>query len=143
MGAYLLLVRACDPRYTTLAVVARTYPVAGLALGAAALLAGQGPPRGPGSAGAWGGILAMALISQLFGHSALNAAVRTLSATLVSTTTLLEPVIAALAAAAVFGERLAPITALGALLIFAGIALAVGRSPLPPANRAERCRAPA
>lgn len=129
MGAYLLLVRASDPRYTTLAVVARTYPLAGIALSGAAHLAGQGPPSGPASAGAWGGILAMALISQLFGHTALNAAVRTLSATLVSTTTLLEPLIAALAAAAIFGERLAPITALGALLIFAGIGLAVRAEP--------------
>jgi drug/metabolite transporter (DMT)-like permease len=124
MAAYLLLVRASDPRYTTLAVIARTYPIAALALGVGALVAGQGPPP-PTALGAWGGILAMALISQLFGHTALNAAVRSVSATLVSTTTLLEPVIAAVAAALIFGERLGPFTLLGAALIFAGIGLAV------------------
>lgn len=67
----------------------------------------------------------MALLSQLFGHTALAAAVRTLSATFAATTTLLEPVIAALVAAAIFGERLALSTALGALLILGGIALAI------------------
>lgn len=46
---------------------------------------------------------AMALLSQLFGHIALAAAVRTLSATLVATTTLLGPVLAA----AIFAERFA------------------------------------
>ncbi len=90
-GAYLLAVRGSDPRYGTLAVIARTYPYAAVALGAAALLARDPlPPLHDG--GAWGGIVAMALVSQLFGHTALNSAVRVLSATFVSTMTLLEPV---------------------------------------------------
>ena len=63
----------------------------------------------------------MALISQLFGHSAINAAVRVLSATFVAMTVLLEPVVAAVAAAFVFGERPAPFTAVGALLILVAI----------------------
>jgi len=123
-AAYLLLVRASDARYTTLAVIARTYPLATVLLALAALAAHDRIP--PLSAHlAWGGILAMALGSQLFGHSALNAAVRSLSATLVGVTTLLEPVIAAVAAALVFGERPAPFTALGALVILTGIGLAI------------------
>ncbi len=123
-ATYLLLVRASDARYTTLAVVGRTYPVAALVLAGAALLAHDRVPPLAAHV-AWGGILAMALGSQLFGHVALNAAVRTLSATLVGMTILLEPVIAAIAAALVFGERLAPLTGLGALVILAGIGLAV------------------
>jgi drug/metabolite transporter (DMT)-like permease len=123
-ATYLLLVRASDARYTTLAVVARTYPLAALALAAAALCAHDRIPP-PAAHVAWGGILAMALGSQLFGHVALNAAVRSLSATLVGMTILLEPVIAAIVAALVFGERLAPLTGLGALVILAGIGLAV------------------
>jgi drug/metabolite transporter (DMT)-like permease len=123
-AVYLLLMRASDPRYTTLAVVARTYPVATLVLGAAAVLAHDRVP--PASAHlAWAGILAMALVSQLFGHSALNAAVRSVSATLVGMTVLLEPVIAAVAAALVFGERLTPATGIGAAIVLAGIGLAV------------------
>ena len=123
-AVYLLLVRASDPLYTTLAVVARTYPLATLVLACAAALAHDRVP--PLSAHlAWAGILAMALGSQLFGHSALNAAVRSVSATLVGMTILLEPVIAAVAAAFVFGERIAPLTGVGALVILFGIALAV------------------
>ena len=127
IGGYLLLVRGTDPRYGTLAVTSRTYAYAAVALGAAALF-GRDPLPPATDARAWGGIVAMALISQLFGHTALNAAVRVLSATFVSTVTLLEPVIAALLAAWLFGERLGPLTALGAALIFAAIALAV-RAP--------------
>lgn len=124
MAAYLHLVRASDARYTTLAVVGRTYPVAAVLLAGAAALAGQGLPA-PGATGAWGGILAMALVSQLFGHSAINAAVRLISPTFVALTTLLEPLIAAVAAAVVFGERPAAFTAAGAVLILLAIALAI------------------
>jgi drug/metabolite transporter (DMT)-like permease len=131
-AAYLLLVRASDGRYDTLAVVARTYPIATLLLTAGALIAHEAwPPAGAHLA--WGGILAMALGSQLFGHSALNAAVRTLSATLVGMTVLLEPVIAAIAAAFLFGERLGPARLAGALIILAGIALAVRAEAVPAA----------
>jgi drug/metabolite transporter (DMT)-like permease len=127
-AAYLVLVRASDARYSTLAVVARTYPPATLLLLAAAL-AVRDPFPPLAAHAAWGGILAMALGSQLFGHSAVNAAVRSLSATLVGMTILLEPVIAAVAAAFVFGERLTPATGAGALVILAGIGLAVRAEP--------------
>jgi drug/metabolite transporter (DMT)-like permease len=131
MAAYLLLVRASDARYTTLAVVGRTYPIAALALACAALVCRDGFPN-LAARGAWAGILALAFVSQLFGHTAINAAVRVLSATLVAMTVLLEPVVAAVAAAFVFGERPAPFTAAGALLVFAAIALAL-RAETPAA----------
>jgi drug/metabolite transporter (DMT)-like permease len=125
---YLLLVRASDVRYGTLAVVARTYPTAAIVLLAAAAFSRDPvPPLANGAA--WGGIFAMALVSQLFGHTALNAAVRRLSATFVATVTLIEPAIAALLAALIFGERLAPGTLLGSLVVLAGIALAIRAEP--------------
>jgi len=124
MAVYLLLVRASDVRYSTPAVVGRTYPIAALVLACAALAANDGFPS-VHARGAWAGILALAFVSQLFGHTALNAAVRVLSATFVATTTLLEPVIAAVAAAIVFGEQPAPFTAAGAVLILIAIALAI------------------
>jgi len=109
MAAYLLLVRASDARYTTLAVVGRTYPVAALLLlGAAFVTRDPFPPLQATSA--WLAILALAFVSQLFGHTALNAAVRALSATFVAMTILLEPVIAAIAAAFVFGEHPSPLS---------------------------------
>jgi drug/metabolite transporter (DMT)-like permease len=124
IAAYLLVVRAVDARYDTLAVTSRTYAYAAVLLIAASVAVHDHlPPLG--DARAWGGILAMALFSQLFGHTALNAAVRVLSATLVSTMTLLEPVIAAVLAAWLFAERLAPATAIGAVVILAAIGIAL------------------
>jgi len=128
-AAYLIIVRGVDARYDTLAVTSRTYAYAALLLTAAALAAHDHLPAA-GDARAWGGILAMALFSQLFGHTALNAAVRVLSATLVSTMTLLEPVFAAVLAAWLFDERLGATTAVGAAIIFVAIGIAL---------RAEAC----
>jgi len=135
MAVYLLLVRASDARYTTLAVVGRTYPIAATVLVCAAAVTRDGFPSIHAS-GAWAGIFALAFISQLFGHTALNAAVRVLSATFVATTTLLEPVIAAIAAAFVFGEHPAPFTAAGAVLILTGIALAIRAEASAPSSSA-------
>jgi drug/metabolite transporter (DMT)-like permease len=123
-AAYLHLVRSIDARYDTLAVTSRTYAYAAVVLTASAAIAHDHLPAA-GDARAWGGIVAMALLSQLFGHTALNAAVRVVSPTLVSTMTLLEPVIAAVLAAWAFGERLGATTALGAAVIFVAIGIAV------------------
>lgn len=124
IAVYLILVRDADPRYDTLAIVGRTYPVAALVLGCAMLLV-HDPIPAPGDLSAWGGIVAMALVSQLFGHTALNAAVRQLSPTFVATVTLIEPVIAGILAALIFGERLTLATLAGSAVIFAAIAIAV------------------
>jgi drug/metabolite transporter (DMT)-like permease len=124
IAVYLILVRGTDSRYSTLAVVGRTYPIAAIILLIATLVVHDPiPPLQATSA--WAGILAMALLSQLFGHTALNAAVRTLSATLVATVTLIEPAIAAALAALIFHERLAPATLAGSIVILIAIALAL------------------
>ena len=133
IAAYLIVVRATDARYDTLAVTSRTYAYAALVLIAASLVA-HDPLPPLADARAWGGIIAMALLSQLFGHTALNAAVRVLSATFVSTMTLLEPVIAAVLAAWLFSERLGATTALGAAVILAAIAVALRAEQREPAS---------
>lgn len=124
IAAYLLVVRATDARYDTLAVTSRTYAYAAALLIIASVLAHDHLPPA-GDLRAWGGIVAMALLSQLFGHTALNAAVRVLSATFVSTMTLLEPVIAAVLAAWLFAERLGTATAAGAVVILVSIGIAL------------------
>jgi drug/metabolite transporter (DMT)-like permease len=131
-AAYLLVVRGTDAATGTLAVATRTYGYAAVVLVIATLLTGQVLPP-PGDTQAWGGILAMAFVSQLFGHTAINAGVRVLSATLVSTFTLLEPPIAALLAAWLFNERLPALTAVGAVIILAAIGIAL-RAPNAPAE---------
>jgi drug/metabolite transporter (DMT)-like permease len=127
-AAYLVVVRGIDHRYATLAITSRTYAYAAILLAVGALLTRDHLPPLTDTH-AWGGILAMAFLSQLFGHTALNAGVRVLSATFVSTFTLLEPVIAALLAAWLFHERLGPLTALGAAVILAAIAIAIRAEP--------------
>ncbi|MGH7755953.1 MAG: DMT family transporter, partial [Vulcanimicrobiaceae bacterium] len=112
IGAYFMIVRAVGARprssdpIPTLEIVARTYSWAALALAIAALATHQGAPGN--NLAAWGGIVGMALISQLLGHTALNAALRDFTPSIVAISTLLEPVFAALLAAAIFHESLTP-----------------------------------
>ena len=124
IAAYLVIVRGVDARYDTLAVTSRTYTYGAVSLGLTLWWTGATGAL-PNDLRGWLGVLAMALVSQLFGHTALNAAVRVLSVTLVSTMTLLEPVIAGVLAAWIFGERLGPGTAIGAVVIVLAIGVAL------------------
>jgi drug/metabolite transporter (DMT)-like permease len=130
LAAYLVLVRAfgyAPPRgepLSTLEVVARTYASASLALLAASALAHQEPPAFADWR-AWGGILAMAIVSQGVGHTAMNAALRDFSPNVVALTTLLEPPIAAALAVPIFAETLAPQVLAGGCAVLAGVASAL------------------
>jgi drug/metabolite transporter (DMT)-like permease len=127
IGAYLLIVRdaAVDSdgkRMQTRALVTRTYAFAALALIVAAGFAHQGPPP-PSNTIAWAGIVAMALVSQLLGHTALNASLASFTPSVVALSTLCEPVVAAALAAIAFHERIGPETALGGVLVLGAVAL--------------------
>ena len=125
IGAYLIIVRDAGARHGsplgTRQIVARTYGWAAFALLIAALIARQPPPAAD-NVRAWFGILAMALISQLLGHTALNAALRYFSPSTVALTTLLEPAIAAVLAALLFRETLPLQTLAGGALVLAAVA---------------------
>ncbi len=141
IGAYLLVVRdaAALPGGELLPtgqIVARTYTWAAVALAVAAALGGQLPPALT-NVPAWGGILAMALVSQLLGHTALNAALRDFSPSTIALTTLLEPVIAALLAAALFGETLGLQGFAGGALVLAAVAVALRSAERRPAGYAQ------
>ena len=120
IGAYFLLVREVRTEFGTREIVTRTYTWAAVVLVIAAAAARQ-PPPAVSNGVAWGGIAAMALVSQLLGHTSLNAALRWFSPSAVAFTTLLEPVAAALLALAIFGERLTPAAVFGGALILAAI----------------------
>lgn len=120
IGAYFVLVRRVRNSYGTRAIVTRTYTWAAVVLIIASAAAHQAPPASS-DARAWGGILAMALISQLVGHTAMNAALRWFSPSAVAFTTLIEPVIAAILALFIFGEALTPGALAGGLLVLAAI----------------------
>jgi drug/metabolite transporter (DMT)-like permease len=134
IGIYLLIVRsagahpASGPPVATRQIVARTYTWAALTLLPLAALAGQRPPAAAAWV-AWSGILAMALVSQLLGHTALNAALRHFTPSTVALSTVLEPVVAAVLAAAIFHETFTPLAAAGGICILAGIVVALRADP--------------
>jgi drug/metabolite transporter (DMT)-like permease len=110
----------------TSAIVARTNFWAALALLVAAAVTHQPPPLFADTR-AWGGILALALVSQLLGHTAMNAALRNFTPSVVALTTLLEPPIAAALAALIFGEGLPVQTLAGGLAVLVGVGLVLRR----------------
>jgi len=116
-------------RLSTPEIILRTYAWSALALIGLAFFMHQPPPAFDNLA-AWGGILAMALISQSLGHTGMNAALRHFAPSTVALTTLLEPVIAAVLAALIFHEALTLQTAFGGVLVLAGVALVL-RSEAP------------
>ena len=122
MAAYLLIVREARGALPTRAIVTRTYAWAAAVLILAAALAHQPPPP-LSAAGAWGGILGMALVSQLLGHTAINAALRWFSPSAVAFSTLMEPVSAAILALVVFGEPLPPAVVAGGAVLLAALGL--------------------
>jgi len=127
-AAYLLLVREVRADLSTRAIVTTTYTAAAIVLVILALLTHQPPPPVHAYA-AWGGILAMALISQLLGHTGMNAALRWFSPTAISFSTLLEPVIAAALALVLFGETLSGLALAGALLLLGSIGTVLWIAP--------------
>jgi drug/metabolite transporter (DMT)-like permease len=76
------------------------------------------------SPAAYGWMLVLGLVPQLTGHSTLNWALRHLSATYVSIVTLAEPLSAGLLAYIILGEAVSWSTAVGGVLILAGIYIA-------------------
>ncbi|MEO6913688.1 MAG: DMT family transporter [Candidatus Baltobacteraceae bacterium] len=122
IGAYWILVREVRDQFDTRAIVTRTYSWAALVLLAAALFAHQSPPPLHDSI-AWGGILAMAIISQLIGHTALNASLRWFSPNAISFATVLEPVIAGILALIIFHESLNGVAICGGVIVLAAIAV--------------------
>lgn len=80
-----------------------------------------GQPYGPYPLDALLWILALAVVSQLVGHTAINYSLRFMDATLVSTVILLEPVVASVLAMIIFGEFPGLLTAAGALVLLLGV----------------------
>jgi len=119
-AGYLIAIRSVSTLYPTIVVVGRTYSWSAFALSIAALLLKQGPPGN--DIVSWAGILAMAVISQIWGHTAMNASLRWFPASTVAFSTLLEPVFAALLAVLIFAEGLSILTLCGSFLVLASLA---------------------
>jgi len=132
IGTYFILVRTVRASLATTSIVTWTYGWAAIGLTIAALAARQPPPPLHATT-AWIGILAMALVSQLLGHTAMNASLRWFSPSAIAMATLLEPIFAAVLAAAIFGERLTAQALLGGviLLVAIGVVLIYESPPTP------------
>jgi drug/metabolite transporter (DMT)-like permease len=101
-------------------------PFAALVYGGAALLLwalvlALGLPVSGFDGTTWAAMAALALISQIVGHSGFNWAVKSVAPTFIALTILLEPPLSALLGWFWFGERLTPETAVGGALALAAI----------------------
>jgi drug/metabolite transporter (DMT)-like permease len=122
IAAYFIIVREVRDALGTRTIVTRTYAWGAAALILAAALARQAPPA-LDAYSAWAGIATMAFLSQLLGHTALNASLRWFSPSAISFSTLIEPVAAAALALAIFHEALAPLCIAGGAVLLVSIAV--------------------
>lgn len=127
-AAYLLIVREAHGGVSTRTVVTHTYGWASLWLVLAAAAVRQAPPP-LADVPAWGGIVAMALVSQLLGHTAINASLRWFTPSAVSFANLLEPVFATVLALVLFGEPIAPLAIAGGTIVLASVLIVVRTEP--------------
>ncbi len=130
IAAYFLLVEPHQGILGTWRVVAWTYPSAAAATWLALGAAGSSSGVMPITAGAWGAIVALALVPQLIGHTALNWSLKHFTAGAVGAATLLEPVFAGFLAWLALGETPTLLQIAGAAVLLGGVALALrsGRS---------------
>ncbi|GAB4575036.1 MAG: DMT family transporter [Rhodothalassiaceae bacterium] len=129
-AGYFLCAKRLRAGYSALEVLTLTAVVTALALLPAALLGGE--TLLPASARGWLVLFALALLSQILGQGLILWALAHLPVAFSALALLLQPVVAALLAWQMFGERPGLTEALGGLLILAGIAFArFGSRPSP------------
>ena len=126
MAAYLLIGRRLRAKLSLIPYIALGYSSAAVTLIVAALFAQQSFFGYPPAAYFW--ILLLALVPQLIGHSALNWALRYLSATYVSITVLGEPIGSTLLAFIILKQTPTLLTLIGGGLILGGILLSSKRA---------------
>ncbi len=119
---YILIGRNLRRRHSLGVYVTVCYGAAAAFLWLAVLVGGQSV--GGFSGWTWLCLLALALVSQILGHTSYNWALRYFSASMIAVALLGEPVLSTLWAFLLFGESLTGFQAAGAVLILAGIYLA-------------------
>jgi drug/metabolite transporter (DMT)-like permease len=117
---YLIVIRSVSDLYPTQAIVVRTYAWAAAGLSLAGLVSHQPIPAANDFV-SWAGIIAMAVVSQLLGHTAMNASLKHFSSSTVAISTLLEPVFAGLLAAVLFAEHLQLQAIIGSVVVLVSI----------------------
>jgi drug/metabolite transporter (DMT)-like permease len=122
-AGYMLAIKAArDARISTARLMAWSTTITAVALLPVALLSPQ--PFLPAGPAGWLPLLALALISQVMGQGLIAYAFAHLPASLSSVSLLIQPVVAALAAWALFAEAVGPAQLLGGAIVLSGIWLA-------------------
>ncbi len=129
VAGYLMIGRRLRAKISLIPYIFVIYSVAAIALIVYMLFAGQTPFGYPPITYLW--LLCLALIPQLIGHSTYNWALRYMPASLVSVTTLGEPIGSAILALIILGEVPGALTNIGGVFILAGIYI----STLTPAKK--------
>jgi len=118
-AGYILSVKSLRSRFSTVAVMACSGTVTCAAVLAVALATGE--KLVPGSARGWAVLIALGIVSHVFGQGLITYALAHLRAGFSSVGLLFQPVLATLLAWALFHETLNPLQAAGGVLVLAGI----------------------
>lgn len=121
-ASYILAVGRLRARLGTVVVMFWSTLFTTLCLVPVALLSGE--KLLPATAEGWGVLLGLALTAQVLGQSLIAYALAHLPASFSSVSLLFQPLVAALAAWALFAEALGALQGLGALVVLAGVVLA-------------------
>jgi drug/metabolite transporter (DMT)-like permease len=119
-AGYMLAIKAArDARISTARLMAWSTTITAIALFPVAILSPQ--PFLPATLYAWLPLLGLALVSQVMGQGLIAYAFAHLPASLSSVSLLIQPVVAALAAWAIFGEAIGPAQLVGGAIVLTGI----------------------
>lgn len=118
-GYFLSIKIARDSGASTARVMAWSTTITAIALLPVALLSPQ--PMFPSSAHGWLVLVALALVTQILGQGLIAYAFAHLPASLSSVSLLIQPVVATLAAWAIFGEPVGAVQVVGGAIVLAGI----------------------
>ena len=118
-GYFLSIKIARDAGSSTARVMAWSTTITAVALLPVALLSPQ--PMLPSQASGWMVLAALALVTQILGQGLIAYAFAHLSASLSSVSLLIQPVVATLAAWAIFGEPVGAVQVIGGAIVLAGI----------------------
>lgn len=122
-ASYMLAIKqARDAQASTASLMAWSTTITAAVLLPVALIAPQ--PFLPAAAGGWLVLAGLAIVSQVLGQGLIAYAFAHLPASLSSVSLLIQPVVAALAAWAIFGEAVGPPQLVGGAIVLAGIWIA-------------------
>ena len=121
-AGYLVSIKSLRGRFATISIMARSGLATGLALLPLALVSRErfAPPDARG----WLVLLGLAVVSHAGGQSLIAYALAKLPASVASVSLLVQPVTAALAAAVLLHEAVAPVQIAGMALVLAGVFVA-------------------